>query len=314
MAGLTGTVPATGLIRYGGKDISDAPPRSRRFGNVYQEYRLFPWATTAENVAFPCRAQGLSRVAVSDRVARALKRMDLQDCGQRLARDLSGGQAQRAALARAIAFEPLALFLDEPFSSLDWPLRSRLRQDLAGLITEEHYPTILVTHDRTDAFALCDRIGILFDGELRQIGTPEELLHQPTDRQTAEFLGFSNSLSGTITKRDSERVIFTTDGIVWTAALPSDRGESDFRVGDTISALFRPATLRPLPGGTTRTNACSITVETIHETESHYHITTANSTGDTWSLIWPLDLTPPAPGTQVRCAIDPADILLFPAS
>jgi ABC-type Fe3+/spermidine/putrescine transport system ATPase subunit len=180
------------------------------------------------------------------------------------------------------------------------------------LIAEEKYPTILVTHERTEAFALCDRIGILFDGKLRQVGAPEELLHNPVDQQTAEFLGFANSLTGTITNVESGMVEFTSDQIAWSAVLPSGHKTSELHIGDTVTALFRPATLRPAEDNTDAVNRCPITVQSIHETESHYDVVAENGSAQAWTLLWPLTITPPDAGARVTCAIDPVDILLFP--
>ncbi|HUU44587.1 MAG TPA: ABC transporter ATP-binding protein [Acidobacteriota bacterium] len=311
LAALTGTMPATGTVHYGEENLSDTKPRDRRFGNVYQEFRLFDWATVFDNVAFPCRARRWPSAQIGRRVDWALSRVHLADLADRPVRDLSGGQSQRVALARAIAFAPRALFLDEPFSDLDPPLRARLRADLVEFVAETRLPTILVTHDRGEAFAVCDRIGLLFQGILRQTGRPRELVRAPCDREAAEFLGYANAMRGELTAVDGSRVRIAISDREWHGRL-SDTATELPCTGAQAVALFRPSALAPAAESPDTTNLSRLKVHAVRETEHCYLIIAAHGNDGTWTAHWPLSSPPPAPGQTITCRVDPSDLLVFP--
>jgi iron(III) transport system ATP-binding protein len=168
------------------------PPERRGVGMVFQDYALFPHLTAAQNIAF-----GLHRRSASERtqrVAEVLGLVGLSGLGERYPHQLSGGQQQRVALARALAPEPAVLLLDEPLSSLDADLRARTRQELARVLRATGVTTVVVTHDQQEAFMLADRVGILINGVLDQVGTPDAVYESPTSRAVAEFVGEANFL------------------------------------------------------------------------------------------------------------------------
>ena len=189
--------PDAGRIVVEGEDVAPAPPARRRFGMVFQHYALFPHLDVGENVAFGLRGRGKGdegRVQRARKVAEVLELVDLSGFERRKVQELSGGQQQRVALARALAPEPRVLLLDEPLSNLDPALRERTRRELRQLITRLGITTLFVTHEQEEAFDLGDRIAVLHDGSLEQIGTAEELYEQPATLFVAAFVGRANVL------------------------------------------------------------------------------------------------------------------------
>ncbi len=178
--------PRAGRVHVSGTDVTLLPPEQRRLGVVFQEYALFPHMSVLENVSFGPRARG-SRDASRNR--KALERLGIAHLADRRPGSLSGGERQRVALARALVTEPRALLLDEPLSALDAPTRDELREELAAFLEDSGTATLYVTHDRAEAFVLADRVGLLFDGRLRQVGEVAEVLQEPRDVEVAAFLG-----------------------------------------------------------------------------------------------------------------------------
>src|SRR6266478_1812943 len=198
--------PDTGSVEFNGRDITHLPSEKRGFGMVFQNYALFPHLNVFENVAFGLRARGLrvrtgsgsDRVPpneIIDRVHRALELVQLPGFDIRRVDELSGGQQQRVAIARAIAIEPALLLFDEPLSNLDVTLREETRGELRELVGRLGLTAVYVTHDQEEAFALCDRIAVMFAGQILQIGLPRELYEQPARTAVARFLGRNNLIS-----------------------------------------------------------------------------------------------------------------------
>jgi thiamine transport system ATP-binding protein len=202
--------PARGRVLVDGRDVTSLPPHRRGIGLVFQDAALFPHRTVAENVGFGPKVAGLARAEREARVAEALALVGLSDTGPRDVSTLSGGEAQRITLARALAPGPRTLLLDEPLGSLDGPLRLRLQEDLRALF-ERLSPTVVhVTHDVGEAFALGDRVAILRGGRLAQVARPDELWARPADDWVAQFLGMRNverdGDRATVTRPDAVRV------------------------------------------------------------------------------------------------------------
>jgi putative spermidine/putrescine transport system ATP-binding protein len=190
IAGLV--VPAAGSVHLGSADITRLPPYRRNIGLVFQSYALFPHLSVFENVAFGLRMRGLSQSEIDERVRRAVESVGLGGFERRLPAQLSGGQQQRVALARAIVVQPRLLLLDEPLSNLDAKLRLEMRAELRRMQRELGVTMLYVTHDQSEALALSDRIVIMRAGKVEQVGTPEEMFHQPRTAFAASFMGFEN--------------------------------------------------------------------------------------------------------------------------
>ena len=190
IAGLV--TPAAGSIRLGDDDLAPIPPHRRPFGLMFQDYALFPHRDVAGNVAFGPRMQRLDRAMVRARVDEVLELVGLSGFGHRSVASLSGGEQQRVALARALAPSPRVLMLDEPLGSLDRSLRERLTVELRELFVRLGITVITVTHDQAEAFTLADRVVVLRDGRIRQVGRPVDVWRSPGDAFVARFLGFGN--------------------------------------------------------------------------------------------------------------------------
>jgi ABC-type Fe3+/spermidine/putrescine transport system ATPase subunit len=194
IAGLVET--DTGRIIIGDRDATGVSPARRNLGMVFQKHALFPHLSVRENVAFGLRERGVRSADIAGRVTEALVLVSLGEYGDRLPHQLSGGQQQRVALARAVVYRPDVLLLDEPFSSLDQKLRVAMRAELKRLQQVLGITTIFVTHDQHEALALSDRIGVMRDGRMEQVGTPREVYDAPTSLFVADFVGGTNLLAG----------------------------------------------------------------------------------------------------------------------
>ena len=194
-----GFVDATsGKITVGGRDVTGLPPNRRNMGFVFQNYALFPHMTIAQNVAFGLEMRKVNRADAEKKVQEALARVRLAQYADRLPKQLSGGQQQRVALARALVIEPDVLLLDEPLSNLDASLRQEMKIEIRQLQQSLGLTTIFVTHDQDEAMSTSDRMVLMYNGKVEQIGSPDELYNQPRSAFAARFLGVPNLLPGRI--------------------------------------------------------------------------------------------------------------------
>lgn len=197
IAGLT--KPDTGQVCWQGRDFTVLPPERRGFAMVYQTYALFDHMSVIANIAYGLCAGGLRRTEARQRARQVAVQMGIEHLLDRAPSTLSGGEKQRVALARALACQPQVLLLDEPLSALDFNVKSDLRQLLRQIHKDHDTVFVHVTHDPDEAIFLADRIGVMLDGHIRQIGSPEKVFNQPSDRKVAEFLALKNVLSVTRT-------------------------------------------------------------------------------------------------------------------
>jgi len=190
LASIAGMItPTEGEIFLDGRNLLDLPTELRGLGMVFQDFALWPHMTVAQNVGFPLRVRKLTQTEIAKRTQRALERVGLAGFATRRPHELSGGQQQRVALARAVVAETRLLLLDEPLSALDPETRSSVRRELAEILRTLDLTTIVVTHDREEAFELADRIAVLVDGEIQQHATPEEVYERPATLTVARFMG-----------------------------------------------------------------------------------------------------------------------------
>lgn len=186
--------PFSGNISIDGKDVTHVPANKRSIGLVFQSYALFPHLTAFENVAFGLRLKKLPAGEITEKVESGLQTVGLSHLASRKPAEMSGGQQQRLSLARSLVMEPNVLLLDEPLSNLDAKLRLEMRSELQRVQRDTGITMIFVTHDQAEALALADRIVLMKDGVIEQVGTPDELYNNPATKFAADFLGFENIL------------------------------------------------------------------------------------------------------------------------
>src|ERR687890_292185 len=184
--------PDAGDIELDGESILSVPPERRRFGMVFQNYALFPHLSIARNVSFGLEMEGVGKTEVRERVEEVLSLVHLEEHRDKYPAQLSGGQQQRVALARAVVTRPRIILMDEPLSNLDAKLRLEMRTEIRRLHQALGLTTVYVTHDQEEALSLSDRLVVLRNGRVEQIGTPEDLHERPANRHVADFMGFRN--------------------------------------------------------------------------------------------------------------------------
>lgn len=242
--------PDAGQIRIDGAELAGKRPYEREVGLLFQSYALFPHMTIRDNIAYGLHHHGWRRPKIRDRVREMLKLVKLDGMDTRFPAQLSGGQQQRVALARALATQPKVILLDEPLSALDAKLRHELRIELKEILRAVNSTTIIVTHDQEEAMGMAERIVVLEQGRLQQVGTPEEIYSRPKNRFVAEFVGRSNWITGICTEHsESFRTITAVDGTAITVPAQATPIEGSYDVGfrpeqvDIIALPEQPAPL-----------------------------------------------------------------------
>lgn len=225
----------SGKVFIGDQEVSHLPPWQRNVGMVFQNYALWPHMTVKKNVAFGLEERRMPRNEIKERVNAALSLVDLSDFANRRPSQLSGGQQQRVALARTVVVEPKVLLLDEPLSNLDAKLRVQMRRDLRQLQQKLAVTTIFVTHDQEEANTTADRIAIISDGIIQQIGSPIGLYDQPANRFVADFLGTTNFVNGKLEKSGDTMQFHADNGEVI-----SMDNTLDYNCRDRCSLVIRP--------------------------------------------------------------------------
>ncbi|AQL41562.1 ABC transporter ATP-binding protein [Halorientalis sp. IM1011] len=250
LAGLE--TPTAGRVRIDDRDVTDDPPEDRGVGMVFQNYALFPHMTARENVAYGLQFHDLPE-SDDERVDEMLDLVDLKAVADREPDQLSGGQRQRIALARALAPKPDVLLLDEPLSALDARLRKRLRVQIRTIQRDLGITTVYVTHDQAEALAISDRVAVVRDGEIEQVGTPEAVYREPATRFVAEFVGDNNVFDGVVGESGDRLAV---DGTA-TLPLPPD---IDATAGESLTVSIRPEsiTLREREGPATDRNGSRV--------------------------------------------------------
>jgi putative spermidine/putrescine transport system ATP-binding protein len=227
-------IPTAGTIRLDGVDITKRPPNKRNVGMVFQSYALFPNMTVAENIGFGMTVAHKPKDEIKTRVEEMLRLIHLPQLGSRYPYQLSGGQQQRVALARALAIKPQVLLLDEPLSALDAKIRVSLRTEIRQIQRQLGITTIYVTHDQEEAMSLSDRIVVMSEGRMEQIGTPFDIYNFPATKFVASFVGTLNQLQGRVLEPASGKLELEGQSIY--AAQPLDKAAT----GETVAVALRP--------------------------------------------------------------------------
>ena len=255
--------PTRGEVFVDGKPVAGLPPQKRDLGMVFQSYAVFPHLTVFDNIAFPLQIRRAPRGEIRHRVSEALELVRLQGYEQRLPRQLSGGEQQRVALARALVFRPRVLLMDEPLGALDKKLRAHMQLELKHIQRHLHVTVIHVTHDQEEALTMSDRVAVMRQGRIEQVGTPAELYEAPVTRFVADFLGESNFVDGVIAGAPAggRWRVRAVGGLEFRGI-----GAVPLRAGQPVTAAVRPEKLVPLedPAGAAppdAVNTCKGTVE-----------------------------------------------------
>jgi len=227
--------PDSGKIYFGERLMNDVPPHKRNTGMVFQNYALWPHLTIEQNVAYGLEVRGLSEKAIKDKVREVLDIVQMEEYAERTPNQLSGGQQQRVALARALVIQPDVLLLDEPLSNLDARLRLEMRSEILRIHDKTKITTIYVTHDQKEALSMADRIALMRDGSIEQVGDPRSLYRSPANKFVADFIGETNWLEGELVEKKADGLVVKTDiGMFQTTET------NNMPIGTAVWLGFRP--------------------------------------------------------------------------
>jgi len=264
--------PDSGQIVINKRDYTRLPPNQRDIGLVFQSYALFPHLTVFNNVAFGLRMRRIPKDEIHSRVANALKMVGLEAFADRRPSQLSGGQQQRVALARATVIEPQVLLLDEPLSNLDAGLRVEMRQEIRRAQQQLGITTLYVTHDQVEAMSISDRVVVINQGEIEQIGRPESIFAAPETVFVAGFMGFDNHFSAAVESAQDDKIT-----VKWGGAPIKLRWQSKFgspKAGARAEIFFRADNASLLAGSEANGLAGRVILHTFHGNEVQYLVET----------------------------------------
>jgi putative spermidine/putrescine transport system ATP-binding protein len=300
--------PTSGMIRIAGKDVTGLKPNQRNVGMVFQSYALFPNMTVAGNVGFGLKVARRPSAEIKPRVEEMLNLIKLPHLAGRYPYQLSGGQQQRVALARALAIKPQVLLLDEPLSALDAKIRVSLREEIKALQRELGITTVYVTHDQEEALSMSDRIVVMSEGRVEQVGTPFEIYNHPRTRFVASFVGTLNILNGRVVDPELGRISVDGQEIV------ASRGAQGARTGEMRSVALRPEAVSLNGAGGFR-NRLSGTIEEVSFLGSVVRVRVRFQENaislDTFNSP---SAPPPRRGESVTVTFAPDDLLVLEAS
>jgi len=293
--------------------MNDVPVHHRGLGLVAQNYALFPHMTVMENVTFGLRMRRAAPADIARRAGEALEMVRLTGLGDRYPRQLSGGQQQRVALARCLLVEPAVLLLDEPLGALDKKLREAMQVELKSLQRQVGITAIFVTHDQEEALTLSDRIAVMHQGRIQQVGAPHEIYETPRTRFVAEFIGVCNFLEGKVIERGMGAVTIRTDGGALVAVGAS--GQNAPAEGVKVVVAVRPEKLVVGATAMSRGTALPARVEAVVYVGTAVHVHLRASTGERLIAYRQNDSAAPAalaPGAEVVVSWSPEAARLLP--
>jgi len=302
---LAGLIPLTnGEILIDGKRIDLVPSEKRDFGMVFQNYALFPHLTVQKNIAFGLQMRNLPKAEIARRVAEGLDLVKLEEHAKKLPGQLSGGQQQRVAIARAIVLEPRLVLMDEPLSNLDAKLRMEMRAEIRRLHQSLGLTTVYVTHDQEEALSLADRLVVLREGRVQQIGTPEELHNNPVNWHVADFMGYRNLIDVEVESVDERLARVAGAGLSVDATLVQPAV-----TGDTVRLAIRPTDLVVASGPSTDgRNTFDALVNLVEYHGREFSVAVTTTSGQ--NLFVQAEVAPVI-GEKVTLSVDPARALLY---
>jgi putative spermidine/putrescine transport system ATP-binding protein len=303
---LAGLLPLThGEILIDGKRIDVLPSEKRDFGMVFQNYALFPHLTVEKNIAFGLQMRNLPKAEVARRVAEGLALVKLQEHAKKLPGQMSGGQQQRVAIARAVVLEPRLVLMDEPLSNLDAKLRLEMRTEIRRLHQSLGLTTVYVTHDQEEALSLADRLVVLREGRVQQVGTPEELHNNPVNWHVADFMGYRNLVDLTVESVSGTRARVTGAGLTLDATLAQPA-----EVDDAVRVAIRPSDLNVVDPRETGHghNSFPALVNVVEYQGREFAVGVTTSSGQN---LFVHAKQAPLPGSTVTLSLDPARALVY---
>lgn len=275
--------PSAGDILIQGQNVKRIPAYRRPVNTVFQSYALFNHMTVWDNVAFGLKIKGCSRQHLRKRVAESLQRVKMETFAQRYPRQLSGGQQQRVALARALVNHPAVMLLDEPLGALDLKLRKQMQVELSALHRDLGITFVMVTHDQEEALSLSDRIAVMRDGRIEQIGSPSEIYERPNTAFVADFIGDTNLLAGQVEIRDPWLKVVTQSGLPILVSSPQAQRPSLHQV---IDVSIRPEKIRLSSQGVSDLDNCfEGRVKHMMYLGTHIHCVVELITGDCLTVL-----------------------------
>lgn len=292
--------PESGRILWDGQDLAGTPVHRRQFGLMFQDYALFPHQNVLENVAYGLRMQGQPEDEVKRRSLEMLEAVQMRSFARRQVTDLSGGEQQRVALARTLAPQPRLVMLDEPLGALDRSLRAELLEELRALLQRFKIPAIYVTHDQEEAFAIADRMALLHNGRIEQIGPPKTVYRCPASPWAARFLGLTNLLPGRL---QGGSAVETACGTL----VIRRQTCQNFQPGQTVTVLLPPRVRLAQPG---TVNQISGVVSDLIFQGADYRVTLKLDSGDTLHFQIEDEI---AAGSRISVEVDPEEINLLEA-
>ncbi|MEX0810448.1 MAG: ABC transporter ATP-binding protein [Dongiaceae bacterium] len=302
--------PTDGMVRIGGRDMAGIGPNKRPTALIFQNLALFPLMSVADNIAFGLEVRGASRSERRRRTDELLNLIALPDQGNKMVGALSGGQKQRVAIARALAVEPDVLLLDEPLSALDLKLRQHMRTELRTIQQRVGITFIYITHDQGEALTMSDRVAVMSNGIIQQIGRGAEVYNNPATSFVASFVGENNAFFGTVMRTaDGQAELDTVFGPM------RGRNNQGLKVGDKAVLFIRPEALRLANGDASGDCTLESDVMTNELEGAMVHLRLARSEGGkpiTLSLTNDGKTIAAEPGTRVRAVFDPARAVALP--
>ena len=299
--------PSGGSVWLAGRDVTGVRPHKRGVGVVFQSYALFPHMTVAENLAYPLKVRKWGRQQIRSRCEELLALVRLEGHENNRPSRLSGGQQQRVALARALAMEPEVLLLDEPLSNLDANLRRDVGSEIRRLQKSTGTTAIMVTHDRQEAFGMADRIAVLNDGRVEQLGTPRELYRTPASRFMATFVGDANLLAGKVVDGQPE-----AGYVEVTTPLGQLHARGRAKLGDEVDILIRPEDLVVSASPTAPRSIVGEMIETAYFGDSVVARISVAGLTLTALTSGSSSAEPPATGQRVYASVDRANCVVVP--